>query len=366
MTIAAIAIVACGGAHARRAGRAAAPTVVRAAVPVEPVDPLVVARIPTGLHAACSLVPAAGLLWVSGYDRYLRAVDPATDRIAGRVALPGWACHTILHDGLLWTLLPGAGLLAAVDPVHRRVTRLARVEHPCTWGFAFGAGRLWVVDNTGLPAESERNPHTGTTLRQLPPIMGVGSGEAGPCAVAVAGGYAWFGTVGGVWRVDTQTLKIVGRVDAGPEPAVTATAVGDQVFVGNRSAGEMRRIDARGGRVAAVYRFGGGWLAATAAELWTTSSLNTAQAGGTDPVLVRVARGAERVIARYRVGHRAAPRATPVLYSVVMVPARVPAAGQVAFALGPVAVAYGSVWVAQNVEGRIYRLHPPDIGGSAG
>jgi hypothetical protein len=69
-----------------------------------------------------------------------------------------------------------------------------------------------------------------------------------------------------------------------------------------------------------------------------------------------MARSPDRVIARYRVGRRAARRASPVLASVVMVPARVPAPGEVAFALGPVAVAYGSVWVAQNVEGRIYRL----------
>jgi hypothetical protein len=366
MAIAAFASVACGGLHRRGQGRPAAPEIVRAAVAVEPAEPLVVAKIPTGLHAACSLVPAAGLIWLSGYDRYLRAVDPATNRIVGRVALPGWACHTVLHRGLLWTLLPAAGLLAAVDPVHRRIVRLARVEDPCTWGFGFGAGRLWVVDNTGLPAESERDPATGTTLRRLPPITGTGSGEAGPCAVAVAGGDVWFGTVGGVWHVEARTLKILGRLDAGPEPAVTAVAVGDQVFVGNRSAGEMRRIDARNRRVAAVYRFGGGWLAATAGELWATSSLNTAQAGGTDPILVRAARGPDRVIARYRVGRHAARLAVAPPFSIGMVPARMPVPGQVPFALGPVAVAYDSVWVAQNVEGRIYRLHPPARAASAG
>jgi hypothetical protein len=139
---------------------------------------------------------------------------------------------------------------------------------------------------------------------------------------------------------------------------MTLYASGSDVWVGNWNWGQMRRLDARTGRLRGVYRFGGGSMAANSHDLWTTSAWTTRSRQGTDPILTRLDLHSDRVTGRYRVGRRATR--TSMTYC-----ARVrdyyeacqrPHPGLPALALGAVAVADGSLWLAQNVERRIYRL----------
>jgi hypothetical protein len=256
------------------------------------------------------------------------------------------------YDGLVWVLLPDDGLLAVIDPRTRRTVRLVRSEPTCLNAFAFGEGALWIMDDRVAWTASKRDPRTGVTLATLPPV--------GPwrCAMAVAAGAVWAGTAGLVHRIDLRSNRVTARIDAGPEPLTTAYAAGDEVWFGNHDHGEMRRIDAKSGRVSGIFRFGGGSLAIDGRELWATSSLHRGMPGGTDPLLIRLDRRADRVTGRFRVGRRATPTAAPY----PLCPQRVHGACQAqnanvrAFALGGVTVAYGSVWVGQNIEGRLYRI----------
>jgi hypothetical protein len=301
-----------------------------------------------------SIAAGGSGVWVSSFDqRSVIEVDPRHDRVTHRVAVPGHPAQMLAQDGLLWVLLPDEGLLAVIDPRQRRILRFIRSEPTCMTAFAFGAGALWLTDDRVEWSASKRDPRTGVTLQTLPTVRNW------RCAIAVAGGSVWSGTPGGVYRIDIRTNRITAHIEAGPEPLVTAYAVDDELWVGNHDRGEMRRIDARTGRVTGIFRFGGGSLAASGRDLWVTSSLHTGEPGGTEPILTRLDRHDDRVTGRFRVGRRARPTAAPYPNC----PTRTRAGACIyqdatvrAFALSGVAVAFGSVWVGQNVEGRLYRI----------
>jgi hypothetical protein len=345
----------CGGSESPERAKPARPVVVSAPRDVQPLGDRLQARIATGARDVVSIAAAGGQVWVSSFDqRAVIAVDPRRDQVTDRVAVPGHPAQMLAHDGMLWVLLPDEGLLAVIDPRARRIVRFVRSERTCMTGFAFGEGALWLMDDRVSWSASKRDPRTGVTLQTLPPV--------GPwrCAMAVAAGAVWAGSAGLVHRIDPRTNRVTAKIDAGLEPLATAYAVGDEVWFGNRDRGEMRRIDARTGRVTGIFRFGGGSLAADGDDLWATSSLHTGLPGGTSPVLVRLDRRADRVTGRFLVGRRARPTSPP--YPICPERLRDGACSHEqdatvrAFALSGIAVAFGSVWVGQNVEGRLYRI----------
>jgi sugar lactone lactonase YvrE len=335
----------CGGQQ----DEASAPPMVRTVTApraAQPVGDRVQARIATGTLDVCSIVAAAGVLWVASNEKTsLVQVDPARNRVAGRVRVPGHPCGMAVHDGLLWVQLGLEGLLVAIDPQSGRIVRRIRTEETCEAGFAFGAGRLYLIDSLSPPVLSERDPATGATLAELPLPSDVRSGGAGPCALAVAGGSIWIGTVGKVLRVDPRRLRVVASVDGGFDPWWLAAVVGDDVWFGRGHQGELHRLDARTGRLEAAYDFGGGALVADGGHVWTTSSSLVGDRDGSDPVLTLIDRRSDRVTARWRVGRRA----TRWLRE---------EANPRSFALGGLALADGSLWVGQNVEHRLYRIAP--------
>jgi hypothetical protein len=344
----AAALAGCGGDGSDGSGPAPKPREVSASEAVVPIGPHVTARIQTGAIDVCSIVAAGERLWVSSTElRSLIAVDPRSNSVVGRVRLPGHACKLEVAADLLWALLAREGLLVGLDPRTGRVVRRVRTEETCHWGFAATDDALWLAEYVGGSAYvSKRSTRTGATMARRRLTSG---GE--PCAVTLAGGSTWFGTNDRALRLDPD-LKEFAAVDAGPEPFFTVLGSGDDVWYGNHDRGEMRRLDARTGHVAAVYGFGGGSLAADEGELWATSSLNASQPGGRDPILVRLDRRRDRVSARYRVGRRAPPlAASPDNYLRG-------SAGAVIVPLSGTALAAGSLWVHSNAEQRLYRIAP--------
>jgi hypothetical protein len=322
---------------------------VRATGAAAPIGPHVQARIPTGAIDVCSVVSAGERLWVSSTElRSLIAVDPRSNAVLARVRLPGHACKLEVAAGLLWALLAREGLLVGLDPGNGRIVRRVRTEETCHWGFTASEDALWLAEYVGGSAFiTKRSVRSGATVARLRPSSG---GE--PCAVALAGGSVWFGTNDRAMRLDPDLDEVIATIDAGPEPFYTVLGSGDDVWYGNHDRGEMRRLDARDGRVAAVYHFGGGSLAADERTLWATSSLNAGLPGGRDPILVRLDRHRDRVTARYRIGRRApALAASPDSYLRG-------SAGDVIVPLSGLTLAAGSLWVHSNAERLLYRIAP--------
>jgi streptogramin lyase len=345
-----LAAAGCGGSEDRARTAAAPVKVVSAPGTADPIGERVQARIPIGISDVCSTVAAGGSVWVAGLEKpWIVRVDPERNRVISRVRVPGRPCQLEEHDGLLWALISEAEQLLAIDPVTERVVRRVRTEHTCqvSVGFAFGDGALWLVEDEGLYKVSKRDPRTGATITDVPPLSDptIEGGSTGPCALAVAAGSLWVGTPNKVLRVDTRSGRVLDSIDAGFTPWFLVVGLGDEVWVGNFHFGEMRRLDARSGRVAAIYKFGGYGITADENDLWATSSVleSDAERGGRDPILVRLDRRRDHVTGRYRVGRRAPPGVKQEEAGIV---------------LGFPQLAYGSLWVAHNIERRLYRLDP--------
>jgi hypothetical protein len=335
-------IAGCGG-DAPAAGPGTAPRVKVVKAPAEAATAHVQARIRTGASDTCSIVAAGGSIWVASLDRpYLLQVDPERNRVTARIRLPQPPCAMRVGNGLLWLELMDADEILAVDPRSARIVRRVRVDRGCIAGFVLGRDGLWVVDHPGLSKVSLRDARTGVTRRELPPISGPGLDT---CALARAGDSLWVGTAGPVLRVDPQSGRVRARIGSPLDSRFLLVALGDELWVGNFLFDEMRRIDVRTGREVARYEFGGGALAATRDDLWAVSwvsAMDTAQ-NGREPTLVRLDRRADRAVARYLVGRRA-PADGGRLREISV--------------LGAVGVGFGSVWVAHNLERRLYRLEP--------
>jgi hypothetical protein len=343
----AAALAGCGGDGPEASPAPGKPHEVRAKGAAVPIGPRVLARIPTGAIDVCSVVAAGPRLWVSSTElRSLIAVDPRRNSVVARAPLPGHPCKLQVAAGLLWAMLAREGLLVGLDPRTGRVVRRVRTEETCHWGFAATDDSLWLAEYVGGSAfVTRRSVETGATVARLKLTSG---GE--PCAATAADGSAWFGSNDRALHFDPD-LKMV-AVDAGPEPFYTVLGTGDEVWLGNHDRGEMRRLDARDGRLLAVYRFGGGSIAADEHDLWATSSLNASQPGGREPIVVRLDRAGDRVVARYRVGRRApALASSPDSYLRG-------SAGEVIVPLSGTALAAGSLWVHSNAERRLYRIAP--------
>ena len=211
---------------------------------------------------------------------------------------------------------------------------------------------MWVGD--GSQTASRRDIHSGATLARVR-LTGT---RNGPGAMAMANGVVWAGEEAFVDRIDAHHARVLRPAQAGPTPLMSVYAWGSDVWVGNWNWGQMRRLDARTGRLRGVYRFGGAGMAEDGHELWTTTALTTRSRRGDDPILTRLDLRSDRVTGRYRVGRRATPTSLNFCGAVrdYYEACPNPRPGIQALSLGAVAVADGSLWLAQNVERRIYRL----------
>jgi serine/threonine-protein kinase len=158
--------------------------------------------------------------------------------------------------GWVWTKATFGGFLYRIDPR----TGATRVVPPAAdlGGGAFpeleaGAGALWTAQSS--------DPNGGVT--KLDPRTGGGLGRAG-----LAGAQRVVATNDGVWataivrargtlvRIDPRSVTVAaGPVRAGRRPAAVAAA-GDEVWVADRSAGEVTLFDARSLRLVARVRVG--------------------------------------------------------------------------------------------------------------
>jgi hypothetical protein len=346
----------CGlGASSDRQHALSGPPVwVAKAPPVRPLGARVQARIPTGLMAVCSIVPAAGRLWLSApEERVLLAIDPRRNRVVQRVHVPGKPCLMRSAGGLLWVDLR-EGLLVAVDPATGRVLRHVRTENTCGYGFDFAAGALWIGEGAPVSTLTRRDPGNGATLATLPPLANQGGQSS--CfkanAITAAAGWIWVTASTGLHRVDPRKRQANARVDAGPDEHSTMVAAADRLWLGDDNGDGLHELDAQSGRTLAVYRFGGGALAGGGGRVWTTGGRWANEPAGRVPVLVEIDPRRHRVVARYRVG-----RDDPG-FEGERTPAEADWPLAVQRALSGAGLADGSLWIHHNAERRLYRIDP--------
>ena len=191
---------------------------------------------------------AAGALWLAddGSNEVVR-IDPRRMRLAARIPVPGRAWGVAAgNDHVIVVSVPGAGpvtgpvgrrFLRRLDPRTNRLSApLARVG--CEPGITVGAGAVWTFDFcSGVLAR--RDPRTLRVTRTAK--FGVLSQKP-----AVAFGSVWLASRGGVLRVDPDTLRVVARI---PARSLTIAIGEGSVWAFDPAHLVVRKIDPRTNRV---------------------------------------------------------------------------------------------------------------------
>lgn len=159
------------------------------------------------------------------------------------------------------------GQLLELDWASGKVLRKLAFDKP-TFGFAFGAGSLWIVVG--------REP---ATLVRLDPVTGERQGEPillSPIRVidlTFGAGALWAGASedGTLVRVDPETGK-VDKVDVGDFPVGVLVADG-AVWVTNRASGTVSRVDPATMEVVDTIRVGTTptWLESAGGSIWVAN-----------------------------------------------------------------------------------------------
>jgi streptogramin lyase len=202
-----------------------------------------------------AISPTAGALWLvdDGSNEIVR-IDPRRGRVAARIPVPGRAWGLGAGDGRVIVLsVPGrdavsgpVGLrfLRRVDP---RTNRLGAplVRLGCDVGVTVGGGAVWTFGFCdGVLAR--RDPQTLRVVRQTK--VGVLSQ-----APLVAFGSVWLASRGGVLRIDPATLVVVARI---PARSLVLERGAGFVWALDPPHFVVRKLDPRTNRVVARFRVG--------------------------------------------------------------------------------------------------------------
>ena len=239
--------------------------------------PTVVAKIGTDLHP-CGAAAGLGSVWVAAYDsgRLLR-INTETNRIVQRVKVAPGICPIAVAGRSVWLASDKTDVLYRVDPQRRRVVTRLRLSH-------------W------------------------------------PAHLAVTGSSLWVSSYehGQVVQVSLKTNRVTRVYKFTGNPSGLATTPGALWVSFGRAGTSLARIDLVTRQISRVPigHAGGGFLAALAGSLWTTTA---------DGYAVRIDPRTRRVITSFRI------RGTPA---------------------GVAAAPDGLVWVAEKEHDTITRIDP--------
>jgi YVTN family beta-propeller protein len=156
-------------------------------------------------------------VWAAPSTGLLTRIDPATDRVAGRLDPKASPSAIAIGDGAVWVADNEADNVTRVDPTGL-LTPIAVGNGPS--GIAVGDGGVWVADALDN-ALVRIDPNTPAVTNTIP----VGSSPAG---VAVGGGSVWVADSGDgtVSRVDPLKDKVVMTIPVGGSPQALTVADG--------------------------------------------------------------------------------------------------------------------------------------------
>jgi virginiamycin B lyase len=216
-------------------------------------------RVPAG---TVDVAVGDGRVWVSGFGAVSR-LDPATDRIVGKIRTPGTEDYSriAVGEGSIWVTADG-GIVYRIDPATNRVIATVHVGGPVQ-GIAVGAGRVWVTRPTGgagdlIRVDPETNRVVGSPIKVGP----------GPTEVTYGLGAVWVENTSppSVMRVDPAT----GHVSTVPVVGVVAVGYGSLWAASNDS---VTRFDPQTGQILATVNVPRAQAVAIGAgEVWVLAS----------------------------------------------------------------------------------------------
>jgi YVTN family beta-propeller protein len=255
-------------------------------------------KVHIGVHASFVL-SGGGSVWATDpvLNRVVR-VDPATNRIKARLAVPNYPFGLVFGSGSLWV---GSRYGSQVTRFNARTNkRQARIRvGSAPYALAYGAGAVWVTnENDGTVSR------IGPKRNKVVKTIRVGGK---PNGIAVAFGSVWVADYGRgrLIRLNPATNKVSGRIVIPTADWITRS--GDSLWVSSET-GKVYRVDPARLVVKAAVTVGANPLASAVigGELWvpnidanTVSVLDTAASSvkrtidvGKSPIAVASAAGA--------------------------------------------------------------------------
>jgi streptogramin lyase len=275
--------------------------------------------------APTSLGAGFGSLWVTSHrGSRLHRVDPDTNAIEAQVDIGSAQCGELAFgDDLVWvSSCSNFNSFFRVEPLTNRVVGSDRWPGASV---AFGAGSVWAVLENSTPGAVGRFDLGTYALAARIPVGG------GAGFLAYGFGSAWVSnwSDGTVQRIDPEKNVVAATFLVGP-PGVEGSglmAVGeDAVWVGSVGEGSVYRIDPMSDTVERIdlglTKLTQNWdlyIEATPGSIWLRTS---------DDTIARIDTGTRQIVATY------------------------PASG----GGGDMAVAFGSLWVANFAADTLWRI----------
>jgi streptogramin lyase len=239
----------------------------------------------SGLNRPYGVAAGEGSIWVTEYERgNLVRIDPATNRVVGRVHVGDHASQLLVQGGFVWVLDDLGKAVIRVDAVNnRQVNRIPIVTDFFSRPLAFagGAGSVWVT--VGTNSYSTHAPSvlgelvqidTATSAVTKTTIDGIAAG------VTVGDGALWVSTIlqepTSIFRIDPATKKVVARVETGHVGGGPVAFTDSGLWVANVD-GYLTHIDSRTNKVVGSFEVGSPeWPAmlAVGKDLWLSAPLD--------------------------------------------------------------------------------------------
>lgn len=210
-------------------------------------------------------------VWVAGTRPYsVQRIDPVTNRIVSKVALPGEVCSGLAYGfGSIWVPVCGKQpALVRVDA--RKGVIIATLPIPPAGpegGIATSTDSIWLVTNKAGTLD-RIDPSTNIVRQKI----SIPPGSYNPL---FSDGIVWITGVESslLTAVDAATGKVLESVPVGPKPRFL-TAGGGSIWTLNQGDGTVTRVDEKNRKVIATIRVGipgtGGDIGYGADSVWPT------------------------------------------------------------------------------------------------
>jgi len=200
-----------------------------------------------GVRQTCEITFARGAVWAPSRTGILYRVDPIARKITARVQVGGELDDVVASAGSVWVVSYGGRSVIRVNPRTNRVAR--RIALPGARGGGSGitaaGGAVWAGQTQGS-AVFRIDPRTNR-------VVVVRTGKVGPAWFSSSGDAVWFSNIydNTVMRLDPATRKVTATIPVQSTP-VNLEAIGRDVWVPNDTSNVVTRIDRETGQVLEV------------------------------------------------------------------------------------------------------------------
>jgi streptogramin lyase len=253
---------------AQTEGKISKPGIREVQIPFNSLKPLTAIKI--GGTADWVLV-TENAVWVASTKPYaLIRIDPATNDIVAKVAIPGEACSGLTYGfGSIWVPLCGKKpALVRIDTATNKISATLKIHSAGPeGGVEASEDSVWLVsDKNGTL--NRINPATNSVRQQI-------TIPAGSYNLIFCGGAVWISGFESsvLTAVDATKGRVIESVSVGPKPRFLTCGSGS-VWTLNQGDGTISRVDEKTRKLVATIPLGipgfGGDIAYGAESVWTS------------------------------------------------------------------------------------------------